>query len=105
VLLSGCHLHIEIDTGHISASSPIVLKEDLSELHFVLEGCIAAEHTVVLSLSGLPAAAVYGIYADNERVALFDNGETTSIHVRVVSSEATITIKREQSLVAAADIR
>jgi len=49
----GQKFHMLLERDRFSASSPIVIKDDLSEVRFVLESSDADPHIVKLSLSGL----------------------------------------------------
>lgn len=67
-ILAGCRLHVLLDSDRFSASSPIVIDDDLSALRFVLESDNPDGHVVNLSLSGLPPGG-YSVQGAAGRIA------------------------------------
>jgi len=70
-MLDGGRLHLVSDTDRFPASQPIVLKEDLSEVHFSIESDNPSKHLAKIHLSGPPTGR-YSIRAGNDSVAEMD---------------------------------
>jgi hypothetical protein len=73
-LLDHAKLHLTLDTDRFSADQPIVLRENLREIHFALESDNLQSHSVDLTLFGPPAGR-YTVRVDGEIVATIDVGD------------------------------
>lgn len=93
-LLGGRKIYLHMDTDHISATRPIFVKEDFSEMHFEIESSTAVDHTVTLTISGLPEG-LYEIYADNTKALSIKGGEEAVVPVAVKQQGVMIRIKKE----------
>ena len=68
--------HMLLGRDHFAAETPIVVRDDLSEIGFVLESAARSDHAARLTLSGLPAGR-YVVRIDGQEVAAVttDGGE------------------------------
>jgi len=70
-VLGGHRAHFLLDSDHLAADVPVVLKEDLSELRFSVENEGGHAHCAVLSLSGLPAGK-YSVAGSSTEIAIVE---------------------------------
>jgi len=67
-MLGTTKLHLTSDTDHFAIGQPLVLKNDLSQIQFQLEGSNPEKHLATIHLSGLTGA--YTISSHNSKLLL-----------------------------------
>ncbi|WP_256761852.1 DUF5695 domain-containing protein [Cohnella sp. WQ 127256] len=95
VLLGESKVSLQIDTDHISATTPVFVQAKGSEVRFQIESEGVEQHTVTLIVSSLPEGS-YGIYKDNSKVLSMKGGVETILPLIMDSQGATLCIRKEQ---------
>jgi hypothetical protein len=85
-LLGNEKLHLILDSDRFSASTPITLKEDLSEIRFRLESDNHAKHLTRLNIAGLRPGP-YSLKMSSKTIASFEvkEQEETTVDVPIDS--------------------
>ncbi len=94
VLLETFKLALRIDTDHISAKTPVFVKEDGSEIEFRLDSISETEHSARLTVSGLPEGN-YGIFAEETKVGTLKGGVESEVSLSVQLQGMTVRIGKE----------
>ncbi|MCD9021124.1 DUF5695 domain-containing protein [Cohnella silvisoli] len=94
VLLGEFKASLHIDTDHISATTPIFVQEDRSEIRFRIESHAEVQHIVTLTVSCLPIGE-YGIYVDKSKILSVKGGVEAVVPLIVDTQGATIRVMKE----------
>ncbi|HWP99306.1 MAG TPA: DUF5695 domain-containing protein [Vicinamibacterales bacterium] len=81
VVRGGQRVHFELERDGFAPEAPIVVRDDISRIAFVLENRTGDAHETTLAVAGLPAGE-YAVSADGRRVARLE-GRATFQRVRL----------------------
>ena len=83
-------LDLVLETDRFAASQPIVLKEDLSSVHFTVESDNPTKHMARLRLSGL-APGSYALLDGNKTIAVLEikDGQESVVEIPVPAGDRT----------------